>query len=65
MSDPVTTRPPLADYDDAAAQFDCSRRTVERLVKAGHLQPVGIGNKVRFKQADLDAFIAAGGARLS
>jgi excisionase family DNA binding protein len=65
LSQPNLARPLLLDYDQTAVYLDCSRRTVERLVKAGHLQPVRIASKVRFRAGDLDAFIAAGGARLT
>jgi excisionase family DNA binding protein len=64
MSHPGLARPQLLDADEAAAYLDCSRRTIERLAKAKHLAPVRIGSRVRFRVADLDAFIAAGGARL-
>jgi excisionase family DNA binding protein len=61
MSQPNLAGPQLLVPDDTAAYLGCSRRTVERLVAAGHLMPVRIGSRVWFRVADLDAFIAAGG----
>lgn len=61
----ITRRPQLLDYDETAVYLDCSRRTVERLAKAGHLRPVRIASKVRFRVGDLDSFVATGGARLT
>lgn len=44
---------------DAAARLAVSRRTLERLRQAGDVRAVTIGRAVRYREADLDAFIAA------
>lgn len=63
----MSTRPPvsapaapLLDSDAAATYLSVSPRMVRRLTETRQLPFVKIGRHVRFHQADLDAFIAAG-----
>ena len=51
---------PLFDYDGAADYLHVSRRTVHRMVAAGELPYVAIGNRRLFHVDDLDAKIESG-----
>jgi len=45
--------------DEVAAQLKVSRRTIERLVRAGRLRPLHIGRSTRFEQREIDAYVAS------
>lgn len=49
---------PLLTIPAAAARLAVSRRTVERLIRAGQLQRIRIGGAVRIDPADLTDYIA-------
>lgn len=52
-------RPPqLLRFAAAAAQLSSSVSSVKRLVEAGELQAVKLGDERRIRQADLDAYVA-------
>jgi len=54
-------RAPLLTIQDACAFLQCTRRYVERMVRSGRLRALKpTGKLVRFRQADLDAFIESG-----
>jgi excisionase family DNA binding protein len=64
---PSTTLPPdsaapvLLDVRAVAALLDCSARHVYRLADSGRMPaPVRVGALVRWRRADLDAWLAAG-----
>lgn len=46
---------------EVATQLNVSRATVYRLIKAGELQALYIGNSIRIRPVDLEAYIT--GAR--
>jgi excisionase family DNA binding protein len=51
----------LLDVRAVAALLDCSPRHVYRLADAGRMPaPVRVGALVRWRRADLDAWLAAG-----
>ena len=55
MSDPVV----LLTLAEVAERLRLSRRTVERLVKAGRIRPVRIGRRVLVTERELAAFVAS------
>lgn len=53
--------PALLDVQAVAQLLDCSARHVYRLADAGRMpRPVKLGALVRWRRADLDAWLAAG-----
>lgn len=52
------TEPALLSADDAAAWLGVSRSSVFRLVRQGRLVAVRPFRELRFRQADLEAFVA-------
>jgi excisionase family DNA binding protein len=60
MTDPTT----LLRVPDVAARLDVSEDLVRRLIHAGVLPVVRLGRVLRVVPAELDAFVARGGARL-
>ena len=49
----------LLDLDDVARELDLSRRTVERLVRAGRLRVIRPSpGSVRVERKELDAYLA-------
>lgn len=63
MSRPALPDPapsgPLYDGDAAAEYLHVSPRMVRRLTESRRLAYVKVGRHVRFRQADLDSYIAA------
>ena len=54
-------RGPLLTTRDACAYVQCTRRYLERMVRSGRLRALKpTGKLVRFRQADLDAFLESG-----
>jgi len=54
-------RAPLLTTEDARAYLQCTRRYLERMVRSGRLRALKPSGKfVRFRQADLDAFLESG-----
>jgi len=52
---------PLRTIRDACEYLQCTRRYIERMVQSGRLRALKPSRKlVRFRQADLDAFIESG-----
>ena len=49
---------PLLTLNDLAALSRLSIRTLQRQIAAGQLQAVRLGRRVRFRRADVDAWIA-------
>lgn len=49
----------VLDKREAAAALGVSHRTVSRLIEAGKIKAFRVGQQVRIRQRDLDAFIAA------
>jgi excisionase family DNA binding protein len=56
----VAPAAPLLDSAATAEYLFVSERMIRRLTETRQLPFVKIGRHVRFRQADLDAFIAAG-----
>jgi len=53
-----TTRPPLLlKLDAAAAELQCTRRSLERQIAAGRITAIHIGRSVRIERRELEAFI--------
>jgi excisionase family DNA binding protein len=48
----------LLTLNDLAALSRLSIRTLQRQIAAGQLQAVRLGRRVRFRRADVDAWIA-------
>lgn len=48
----------LLTVAETAGRLRVSRRTVERLIKAGRLRPVRIGRRVLITTQELEAFLA-------
>lgn len=48
---------PLFTVDIAAAQLAVSRRTIYRLVASGDLPAVRVGERLRFRPAEIDAYL--------
>ena len=56
-----TPTPHLLDVRAVAAVIGCSERNVYRLADAGKMpRPLKIGALVRWRRADIDAWLAAG-----
>jgi excisionase family DNA binding protein len=55
--DPATAYIEMFDKQGLARYFRVSTDTIDRLVKAGLLRAVRIGNQVRFTLEDVEAFI--------
>jgi len=54
-------RSPLLTTEDACTYVQCTRRYLERMVRDGRLRALKpTGKLVRFRQADLDAFLESG-----
>jgi excisionase family DNA binding protein len=58
-ADPVYDDPRriLLTVNGVARYLNCSRRTVERLVARGDLQPLRVGARRRFRREELDAYL--------
>lgn len=59
---PHTPTDGLLTYGDAAAELGVHVKTIRARVHAGDLAAVRIGRAVRIHRAELDRFMAAGGA---
>ena len=59
---PIDTRP-LLDVAGVAAWLGVNPETVRRHARAGHLRTVRVGRAHRFRPADVEAYLAAGGVR--
>jgi excisionase family DNA binding protein len=46
----------LLTVEGVARYLSCSRRTVERIVARGELQPLRVGTRRRFRVEDIDAY---------
>jgi len=58
---PPASPPALLDVDQVAALCGCSTRHVRRLADAGRMPaPVKLGALIRWRRADLDAWLDAG-----
>lgn len=59
MPRPSTRNAPtvLIDVPEAARRLSVSRRTIDRLMRTGHIPCVHIGRAVRIAEADLDDYI--------
>lgn len=58
---PTKERAPLLTIEDACAYVRCTRRYLERMVRAGRLRALKPSGKlVRFRQADVDDFLETG-----
>jgi excisionase family DNA binding protein len=53
----ATALQPYMTVSDAARYMNCSRWTVYRLIQAGALKPLKVGSRLRFRVADLDAYV--------
>ena len=61
ISPPADAPAPLLDVRSVAALLDCSPRHVYRLSDAGRMPaPVRLGALVRWRRADLDAWLSGG-----
>jgi excisionase family DNA binding protein len=57
----VGTPDRLLTLPEVATTYDCSKRHVLRMVDRGLMPaPVHLGSLLRWKQSDLDAWVAAG-----
>lgn len=59
----AVAEPLLLTYAQAAGRLGVSRRTVERLVKAGSLMGTRVGGAARIRASDLAAYVEALGPR--
>ncbi|HUY93332.1 MAG TPA: helix-turn-helix domain-containing protein [Pirellulales bacterium] len=60
-SPPAHTAPAMLDVRAVAALLDCSTRHVRRLADAGRMPPpLKLGALLRWRRADLDAWLADG-----
>jgi PTS system nitrogen regulatory IIA component len=50
---------PLMTAEDAANYFQCSPRTIYEWAERGLLPSVKLGRLVRFREEDLEAYVAA------
>jgi excisionase family DNA binding protein len=58
---PEPSAAPLLDVRQVAALLNCSTRHVYRLSDAGHMPaPVKLGALIRWRRADLDAWLTGG-----
>jgi len=55
----------LLTIHQAAAELNCSPRTVWRLISAGSLRMVRLGRAVRITRESIEAFVARGGTHVS
>ncbi|GAA4292940.1 helix-turn-helix domain-containing protein [Mycobacterium paraffinicum] len=56
------TLPKLLKADDVAEVLNCNRRTVWRLIAAGQIPAIKVGNEWRIRPDDLADFMSGGGA---
>ena len=47
----------LLTVDAVARYLSCSRRTVERLIERGELEPLRVGRRRRLRIEDVDAYV--------
>jgi excisionase family DNA binding protein len=50
----------LLTVNDVAARLSISRDTVYRLVRSGALESVRVGERLRFRVSDLEAYLGRG-----
>jgi len=55
--EPPPTAPLLYSVNDLAHALRVSRALVYRLVRAGELTPVRVGDRLRFRLADVEAYL--------
>ena len=55
--------PVLLTVPEAADRLRVNRRTVDRLIKAGGLEPTRLGRRVYVSEAAIATFVERGGAR--
>jgi excisionase family DNA binding protein len=53
----VAVSQPLLTVDDTAAYLRVSRRQVYKLVSCGELRTVRVGERLRFRPADVDEYL--------
>jgi excisionase family DNA binding protein len=53
----LTAPRPLLTVNDVALTLAISRDSVYRLVRQGALNPVRVGERLRFRQSDIDAYL--------
>jgi excisionase family DNA binding protein len=58
----MSSKPKLQTVDDVAARLGFHRRTVYRLAQTGKIPSVRFGRSVRFDGAQVEEWIASGGA---
>ncbi|MGE5274419.1 MAG: helix-turn-helix domain-containing protein [Verrucomicrobiota bacterium] len=49
---------PLLTINDVARQLAISRDSVYRLVRSGALAPLRVGERLRFRPSDIEAYLA-------
>jgi excisionase family DNA binding protein len=54
---------PLFTKETACKYLAVSSSTLDRLVRAGEIRALRIGGQVRFRPADIEAFLEAGATR--
>jgi excisionase family DNA binding protein len=54
---------PYRTVPDVAAELRVSRHAVYRWVAEGRLEPVRVGNRLRFTDAAIDRFVKSGARR--
>ena len=50
-------RTPLLTINDVARQLAISRDSVYRLIRSGSLCPIRVGERIRFRQEEIDAYL--------
>ena len=50
----------LLSVNELACQFGISRWTVYRMVRSGDIKAVRVGERIRFRPADVDAYLERG-----
>jgi excisionase family DNA binding protein len=54
---PVSVSQPLLTVDEAASYLRVSRRQIYKLVSGGELRTVRVGERLRFRPADVDRYL--------
>lgn len=63
---PTSTPSLLLTQDQVAGMLGCSRRTLEKWVREGRIEPVRFSARmVRYTRDDVEAFIARRGGRVN
>jgi excisionase family DNA binding protein len=59
VNEPSTVLPAVLDVIGAGIYLSVSADTVRRLIRTGSIPHVRVGNSIRIRRADLDAYLEA------